>query len=87
MTPTLLPLLEILHAPQAWLFSLSPHVAMVAIGLMIASALGLAGFVLARLGYRPLWAVLLLVPTLGLMALWVLAFKKFPRETSPTANR
>ena len=73
--------LNALYAPQAWFLSLSPWVSMSIVGVCVATAIGLAGFILARAGYKPLWALLLLVPTVNVLALWVLAFRKFPRES------
>jgi hypothetical protein len=39
-----------------------------------------AGFILKRLGFSPLWAVLAFVPALGVPALWVLAFIRWPQR-------
>lgn len=80
MMDTLKPVLDTLYAPQAWLMGFSPYIYVTVIGIVIAAALGLAGFTLARMGHRPLWALLLLVPTAIVVALWVLAFTRFPRE-------
>ncbi len=75
---TLLPILQTIAAQQDWLLRLSPSLHLLLIGTMLALMLALTGFVLARLGYRPLWALLLLVPTLGVVAVWVLAYRAFP---------
>lgn len=80
MDSQLITFLETLNAPQAWLLGQSPYLSMTLVGLMLSAMLGLAGIILARLGYKPLWALLLLVPTLNLVALWALALRKFPRE-------
>ena len=74
------PILDALYVPQAWFMQLSPYISMTIIGLMIAAVLTLAGFILARLGYKPLWALLLLPPTVNVIGLWLLAFIKFPIE-------
>lgn len=76
----LTPILDALYAPQAWFLSQSPYVLLTIIGLMIAGALTLAGFILARLGYKPLWALVLLPPTVNVIGLWALALIKFPIE-------
>lgn len=76
----LTPILDSLYAPQAWFMSLSQYVSLTIIGLMIAAALTLAGFILARMGYKPLWALVLLPPTINVLGLWVLALIKFPIE-------
>jgi hypothetical protein len=78
-----LDLLDQLYAPQAWFLNLSPYVSMTLLGLIVAAMLGLAGVALARLGYKPLWALVLLVPTLCLVGVWAIAYLKFPREKLP----
>lgn len=80
LPPELLSLLDAIYAPQAALMGLSQYISLSIIGVIIAALLGFAGFVLARMGYKPLWALLLLVPTVGVIAMWVLAYRKFPRE-------
>lgn len=74
------PILDMLYAPQAWLWHQSGYVSLTIVGLMIAVTLTLAGFILARLGYKPLWALVLLPPALSVIGLWTLALLKFPIE-------
>ncbi|MBI3420183.1 MAG: hypothetical protein HY053_08635 [Proteobacteria bacterium] len=74
-------ILTTLYAPQAWFMALPPYLSYTVIGLIIMTLLGCAGFILARLGYKPLWALLLLVPTVNVIAVWVLAYRRFPRES------
>ncbi len=76
----LIPILDALYAPQAWFLSLPREASMTIVGLMVAATLALAGFILARLGYKPLWALLLLPPSVNVIGLWFLAFIKFPIE-------
>lgn len=76
----LIPILDALYAPQAWFMGQSRYISLTIIGLMIAMALTLAGFILARLGYKPLWALLLLPPNVNVIGLWLLALIKFPIE-------
>lgn len=83
----LLPVLDRLYMPQAWLLAQSPYVSMTLIGLLFTLVLSLAGFVLARLGYKPLWALLLIVPTFNIVVLWALALLPFPRERGGTSPR
>jgi hypothetical protein len=45
--------------------------------LLLAIPLGL---VLKRLGFNPLWALLSFFPALGIPALWLLAFLRWPRD-------
>lgn len=81
MTPENIKLLfDALYAPQAWLLAQNPYISMTFIGFVLAAALALSGFVLARMGHKPLWAILVIVPTVQIIALWVLALTKFPRE-------
>ena len=76
----LISILDALYAPQAWFLSQSRILSLTTMGLLVAGTLTLAGFILARLGYKPLWALLLIVPTANVISLWVLALIKFPRE-------
>jgi hypothetical protein len=80
LPPELVSLLDAAYAPQAWFLSLSPYISMSLVGVVVAALLAFSGFVLARMGYKPLWALLLLVPTVGVIAMWVLAYREFPRE-------
>lgn len=38
------------------------------------------GFILKRLGFNPLWALLSFIPALGIPALWLLTFLRWPRD-------
>ncbi len=80
MSPEFIALLDLLQAPQAWFMALPRYVSMTILGLVLAAMMTVAGFTLARMGYKPLWALLLLVPTINVIALWVVAYRTFPRE-------
>lgn len=41
------------------------------------------GVILKRAGFSPLWAILAFVPALGIPALWLLAFIRWPRDAQP----
>jgi hypothetical protein len=41
------------------------------------------GFILKRLGFNPLWALLAFVPAVGVPALWLLAFIGWPQRAQP----
>ncbi len=41
--------------------------------------------IVARAGFSPLWALLLLVPILNVIALWVFAYAKWPAQDRKTA--
>ena len=73
MTPVeAAPWLEgLLHLPQ-W-------VALLIIGIYVMLKVGLAGFVLARTGRSPLWALVLIVPVLEILGIWALAYAPWPR--------
>lgn len=73
-----IPFLDMLYAPQAWFLMLPNYLSMTIVGLMIAASLTFAGFILARMGYKPLWALVLIVPTVNVVGLWALAFTRFP---------
>ncbi|HEX2727629.1 MAG TPA: hypothetical protein VHN20_17530 [Beijerinckiaceae bacterium] len=38
------------------------------------------GRILARLGFSPLWAVVVFIPFFNVLGLWVLAFAEWPRD-------
>ncbi len=50
------------------------------LGIIVLGFIGAAGFVLARLGIKPLWAVVLVVPVVQIISLWVMAYIKWPRK-------
>jgi hypothetical protein len=72
--------LDAFVAPYLWFLSQSPYISLTIIGVIVAVMLTLAGFTLARMGYKPLWAVVLLLPNIGLIFTWLAAYRKFPRE-------
>lgn len=83
MAPEFIQILDLLNGPQMWFMTLPRYVSMTILGLIVAVMLTLAGFALARMGYKPLWALLLLIPTISVIALWVVAYRAFPREKLP----
>lgn len=50
------------------------------LGFIVVGLVSAGGFVLARLGIKPLWALLLVVPVVQIVALWGFATRKWPRE-------
>ncbi len=42
--------------------------------------------ILRRMGYSRAWALLWLIPLVNIVALWILAFSKWPREAEETAK-
>lgn len=55
----------------------------VVLGVLVLGLIGASGFVLARLGIKPLWALVLPVPFVQVISLWVFAYKRWPRENPP----
>lgn len=53
------------------------------LALMLAVILFPIGRILGRIGLSPFWSILAVVPLLGLLGLWALAFMEWParRET------
>ena len=41
------------------------------------------GRILRRIGYSPLWSVLVFVPILNVLGLWILALADWPKQSSP----
>lgn len=52
------------------------------LGIIVLGLVGASGFVLARLGIKPLWAVCLVVPFVQIISIWALAYIKWPRDSS-----
>lgn len=72
--------LDTLASPFTWLMHLPQWQGFLLIGFILTYTLAMAGFVLARLGIKPLWSLLLLVPYLNVIGLWVLP--RVMRKTS-----
>jgi hypothetical protein len=70
---------ELLMALPYWLGYL-------VLGVLVLGLIGGAGFILARLGISPLWALLLVVPVGQLIAYWWLAYAAWPRERPGQPN-
>lgn len=75
---------DLLHLPFPLGFDLlqamPPALGYLLLGLIIMGWISAAGFVLARLGYRPLWAFALVVPFVQTIVLWLFAYSRWPRE-------
>lgn len=56
--------------PFHWLFFI----------VFVAAVLYPIGRILSRIGFSPLWSVLVFVPFVNLVALWVLAFIDWPGQ-------
>ena len=60
--------------------SLPPWGVYLLMGLIILTLISSAGFVLARLGFKPIWALALIVPVVQIGFFWRLALIAWPRE-------
>ena len=49
------------------------------VGAFGAYSLFLAGLTVVRAGFHVLWTLLLVVPLLNIVAVWVLAYRRWPR--------
>ena len=49
--------------------------------VMVAVVVYPLGRILNRIGFSPLWAIVMFIPLLNLIALWILAFTEWPRGT------
>jgi hypothetical protein len=62
------------------LLQLPVWAAYLVLGFLVLGLLSASGFILARLGHSPLWALVLIVPLAQIIAYWTLALKRWPRE-------
>lgn len=69
------------------LMSLPLTLGYVVLGVLILGLVGASGFVLARLGIKPLWALLIVVPGAQLVVPWVLAYMRWPRAAANTNGK
>lgn len=78
---------ELLHLPfpmgMALLQALPFTLGYLLLGVIVVGFVSASGFVLARLGIKPLWAVLLVVPYAQIIVFWVLAYMPWPRQSQP----
>lgn len=63
---------------SAWFMALPRGVMLLSYGLLLTYSIAAGGYVLARTGIKPLWVLLLLVPTLNLVGLYVWAIMRWP---------
>jgi hypothetical protein len=62
-----------------WLWTLDPVLMHTVFGILLVIQIGSAAFILARTGVTPVWALVLLVPFVSIIAVWVFAFMRWPR--------
>ena len=79
-------LLTLLDAPAQWFFALPRTLSLFIYGVLLTYSIAAGGFALARSGHKPLWILLMLIPTLNLCALWFWAYCPWP-ALPPTPKR
>ncbi len=77
---TVLELLQWLDAPTAWYLAQPKTVVFLVYGVLAAYTIAAGGMVLARSGIKPLWVLLLLVPTLNIIGIWLWALRPWPAD-------
>ena len=66
------------------ILSLEPWIGYTLLGVILTYTLVLGGWTAAKAGRSPLWGLLLLVPYVNVLAIWALAYARWPRfEESP----
>ncbi len=58
------------YGPTHWLWFI----------VMIAVVIYPAGRILNRIGFSPLWSIVIFIPLVNLIALWILAFTEWPSQ-------
>lgn len=53
------------------------------VGMLGGYSLFLAGLTVVRTGHHVLWTLLLVVPVLNIVAVWLLAYRRWPRLDGP----
>ncbi len=65
---------------MVWIDALGPLWGNLVMAVYLTTTIALGGFVVAKTGRSPVWALLMLVPTVNLVALFAFAFIPWPRE-------
>ena len=61
---------------------IAPQILYLTLALELITAIP-AGLSLKRIGFSPWWALLCFFPFFAILALWVLAFIRWPRDAQP----
>ena len=61
---------------------IAPQILYLTLALELITAIP-AGLSLRRIGFSPWWALLCFFPFFAILALWVLAFIRWPRDAQP----
>jgi len=71
--------LDIYAAPMQWLLTLPGWSGYFLLGCILTGMLAMSGWVVAKTGRSPLWALVLLAgPYLPVIAIWVFAYSRWP---------
>ena len=65
--------------PVHWLASVGP-VHWLAFVALVAFAIYPIGTLLRRIGFSPLWSILIFVPIVNVVAIWILALVEWPED-------
>ncbi len=82
-TQFMIEILDAVGALSGWFWELPRWGLLSLYGVALTYTIAAGGFVLARAGLKPLWILLLLIPTVNVAALWVWAYRSWPREIPP----
>lgn len=62
---------------DGWMYQYGPF-HWVAFVVMVAALVYPVGRILRRIGFSPLWSIVMFIPLINLIALWILAFTEWP---------
>ena len=65
---------------MAWLVTLHPVLSHSIVASYLLSVMILGGLVLVKARISPLWVFLLLVPLVNAIAIWMFAYRRWPRD-------
>ena len=71
-------LLNYIGTLSAWFWSLPRTVSLFIYGALLTYTIAAGGYALARSGIKPLWVLLLLIPTINVATLWAWAYVRWP---------
>lgn len=63
---------------SSWFWDLPRTLIFFVYGVLLTYSIAAGGYALARSGIKPLWVLLIIVPTVNVVALWVWAYVRWP---------
>lgn len=79
--------LDMIDSLAAWFWDLPKTLLLFIYGVMLTYTIAAGGYALARTGIRPLWVLLLLIPTVNVIAIWLWAYLRWPAvQAQPIPN-